>query len=64
MKYYQVTINGVLTTQLKTLLDVAVRTGDIIEGYTIGYNTIYFAAHDNNQIEGKLIRNGYEVSIG
>lgn len=60
MKYYEINVNGRISSFLKDLLDTAVRTGDILGDWG-GYETIYFAAKDNNNIEGKLIRNGYEV---
>ena len=63
MKYYSVNLrNGVLTSQLKDLLDVAKRVGDIIGDYKVRCSVVDFLAPDNNNIEAKLIRNCYDVT--
>lgn len=63
MKYYEVKMrtNGIVGSFLADLLNNAKRVGDIIGDWSAGYASVYFAAKDNNNIEGKLIRNGYEV---
>ena len=53
MKYYEVKVpkNAVITSYLADLLNTA----------KFGYNNVHFQAKDINNIEGKLIRNGYDV---
>lgn len=63
MKYYEVKVpkNAVITSYLADLLNTAKRVGDIIGDWSFGYNNVHFQAKDINNIEGKLIRNGYDV---
>lgn len=63
MKYYEVKLNksAQVNPFLADLLNTAKRVGDIIGDWSVGYS-VHFQAKDNNNIEGKLIRNGYEVT--
>lgn len=62
MKYYEVKLqtNGV-SSFLADLLNNAKRVGDIVGDWAAGYEYVYFAAKDSNNIYGKLVRNCYEV---